>query len=105
MSAINSIQQSVFTNKQAELGQQKQTETDKPSTKPLPVVIDAEYVNAGNVKSAEQADELFSRANSYASMSESVSLHVQTGLKAYTQHELSSKRDAISELMGVDLYA
>lgn len=47
------------------------------------------------------AEAMFSRENSYADLSGKV----QKSLQAYESVEMSAKREVLSELMGVDLYA
>jgi hypothetical protein len=65
------------------------------------VTLEVALLKSGDNAAKLQADELFAQANSYAK----VSPKVQQSLQAYESLEILSKREAISSLMGIDLYA
>nr|WP_136249786.1 hypothetical protein [Ningiella ruwaisensis] len=58
-------------------------------------------IKLGSQQAFSDAEAIFSRANSYAD----VSSKVQKSLQAYEAVEVSLKREAVSQLMGIDLYA
>ena len=73
---------------------------DKPN-KNQPITLEVEFIKRGDKAAQVQADDLFAQANSYAS----VAPKVQQSLQAYQSLALSDKREALSDLMGIDLYA
>lgn len=104
MSSINSVNQSLFVNRQAP--DQAANKASKHSAEEkAPLVIEADFVQTGSQKSIEQADAMFSRANDYAKLSEHYSPKAQQGIQAYNALEVESKRDHIRGIMGVDIYA
>jgi hypothetical protein len=66
-----------------------------------PITLEVEVLKRGDKAAQTQADDIFAQANSYAS----VSPKVQQSLQAYQSLALSDKREALSDLMGIDLYA
>jgi hypothetical protein len=60
-----------------------------------------QVIKAGSQQAMSDAEAIFARANSYSD----VSGKVQKSLQAYEAIEVSLKREALSQLMGVDLYA
>lgn len=65
------------------------------------ISADAQLLRRGDKVAETQADELFAQANSYAQ----ISPKVKQSLHAYESLEISNKRETISSLMGIDLYA
>jgi hypothetical protein len=100
--SISTINQRFFVN--SELGntdpkalRHAGTETSKDA----PQDTKKQIVKAGSQQTMSDAEAIFARANSYSD----VSVKVQKSLQAYEAIEVSLKREALSQLMGVDLYA
>lgn len=100
--SISTINQRLFVN--SELGpadpkalSHANTETPKDA----PQDTKKQIIKTGSQQIMSDVEEIFARANSYSD----VSAKVQKNLQAYEAIELSLKREAISQLMRVDLYA
>lgn len=69
------------------------------------VVADLEtphdVVKKGNIETMSNADDLLSRGNAYAD----ASAKIQKNLDAYHEVASAAKRETLSQLMGVDIYA
>ena len=103
MQSTTSVTQSVFVNKQSE--QVKNNNPQQASqNKAQAVAIEGEFVKRGDQHTQHQAEDVFARSHEFANM-ESVSFSVKNGLQAYTSMDLAIKKDEISRLMGVDLFA
>jgi hypothetical protein len=63
--------------------------------------IEGEFIKIVEHASFDQAENLFEHANQYAKMTN----NAQNGLQAYTAIDTQNKRNALRDLMGVDLYA
>ena len=96
---VTLVSQALTINKQT-AQPNKVTELNDEQAK-KPVVIEAELLKRGDKASQQQADELFAQANSYAQ----ISPKVKQSLQAYQSFDISNKRETISSLMGIDLYA
>ncbi|WP_395342350.1 hypothetical protein PN836_000745 [Ningiella sp. W23] len=101
MESISSISQNVYldnnahSSKRAELGQQS------PQNKKQDAVEQQQVIKLGSAQARSDAEAIYAKANSYSEASSKV----QKNLQAYEAVEVSLKREAVSQLMGVDLYA
>jgi len=104
MTIISPLSQSLFVNNHDNKAVSSvKNNTEREALKP--VTLEANFLQTGSEDIQQQADDLFTRANDYSKLSDAYSSHAQAGLKAYTALELATKRDAVSQMMGVDLYA
>jgi hypothetical protein len=103
MTSISSIKQNLYVNSDSKApGQQKPIEK-------LANQSDAgeqgdskkSVLKVGSEKAMADAEAIFSQANSFSQ----ISVQAQKSLQAYEALDLSMKREAVSELMGVDIYA
>lgn len=93
------VSQSLTVKKQTAQANNVTELNDQQAQKP--VVIEVELLKRGDKASQQQADELFAQANSYAQ----ISPKVKQSLQAYQSFDITNKRETISSLMGIDLYA
>lgn len=102
MESILTTQKSIFINNEAGTSRKSlalktaavdAAEQQQQNKKPV--------IKSASNKAIADAQAIFARANSYAD----VSAKVQKNLQAYEAVEVSLKREALSQLMGVDLYA
>lgn len=104
MTTIYAMTQSMFVNKQAQSPQPPSAIKDPHSARNLsqkPAAIEGEFIKIGDSVTQDDAQNLFERANQYAQLS----ANAQNGLQAYTAIDTENKREALRQLMGVDLYA
>lgn len=107
MSTITGLNQSLFVNKQdGNSAHSPKVNTQNSDRQVLkPVTLEADFIQAGNEYIQQQADDIFTRANEYTKLSDAYSPAAQEGLRAYSSIELAAKREAVSLMMGVDIYA
>ncbi|MBT1450948.1 hypothetical protein KJ365_08650 [Glaciecola sp. XM2] len=102
MDSVSTINQGLFVNPEsgtpkarvAQTHPVNNTEQDKPENTNY-------VVRSGSKQAMSDAEAIFARANSYAD----ISGKAQKSLQAYEAIEVSMKREAVSKLMGVDIYA
>ena len=103
MPSISSIQQNLYIN--GDKGSPKKPELDAKALSDNESSQQHEakkhVVKLGSNQAIADAEAIFARANSYAD----VSAKVQKSLQAYEAVEVSLKREAVSQLMGVDIFA
>ena len=95
------VSQNLLVNKGVQQPDKQAQSVDDKKHNNKPVTLDVELLKRGDKVAQQQADDLFAQANSYAE----VSPKVKQSLQAYHAIEISSKREAISSIMGIDLYA
>jgi hypothetical protein len=100
MQSIASIKQSLYINKDT-LSAAKTRAQDTVESGSEPQTAKNHLIRTGSSQTMADAEAIFARANSYAE----VSAKVQKSLQAYEAVEVSLKREAVSQLMGIDLYA
>lgn len=105
MASINPLAQSLFINQQMPGKSALPVNNEQQKANKTAITIEADFVQIGSSEVIAQADELFARANSYSKLVEDYSPKVQQSLQAYAALDVANKRDEISRLMGVDLYA
>ncbi|WP_371192873.1 hypothetical protein [Glaciecola sp. SC05] len=101
MESISSTQKNLFINSDAGNGQKPTVNHANGDAAEQQPPLKKHVVKTGSQQTMADAEAIFSRANSYAD----VSAKVQKNLQAYETVELSQKREAVSKLMGVDIYA
>lgn len=100
MQTIVSSQKSLFINGETRNASKPLAQTNHTAageTEPVKQAV----LKVTSKQNIADAEAMFARANSYAN----VSAKVQKSLAAYEALEISQKQDALSKLMGVDLYA
>jgi hypothetical protein len=100
--SISTINQRLFVN--SDLGSANPKNLKHATAevaKDAPQEAKKQILNVGSEQAISDAEAIFARANSYSE----VSGKVQKSLQAYEAIEVSLKREALSQLMGVDLYA
>lgn len=110
MQILNSIQQSLFVNKQVSPTQKEAKESKLDLNQPRSntenhvkqsFVIEGELINRMDLAKGIHTQALFARGNEFAGLSK----NVQSGLQAYRSIDSQPKREAIEDLFSVDLYA
>jgi hypothetical protein len=103
MQSSTSITQSIFVNKQNDKVNNKALGQPMNGEKTA-APIEGDFVRRGNQETHDKAQDVFVRNNEFAKM-DNVSFSVKNGLQAYTSLDISNKKEEISRLMGVDLFA
>jgi len=104
MSTVYPLAQSLFVNKQSESTSHQQTQdrnVDAVKSANNATAIEGEFIKIGDSTSFMEAQDMFERAKQYANMTN----NAQNGLQTYTSLDAENQREALRELMGVDLYA
>jgi len=100
MQSISSTQKNIFINGEANKGH-KQSIKPAVQTSEEQTPHKQHIVKLGSKQNMADAEAMFERANSYAN----VSAKIQKNIAAYEAIEVSQKRESLSQMMGVDLYA
>lgn len=104
MAAIYPLAQTLFVNKQNESASYVQTHNrNAEAAKSVSKVaaLEGEFIKTGDSTSFSEAQHIFERAKQFSQMSS----NAQNGLHAYTSLDTEKTREALRNLMGVDLYA
>ncbi|MFC4699769.1 hypothetical protein ACFO4O_06325 [Glaciecola siphonariae] len=104
MESVSTIKQSLYVNDELNATRKPRSPSqnnDASGSQTPASKISEQVIKTGSNQTMADAEAIFARANSYSD----VSAKVQKNLQAYESVELSLKREALSELMGVDLYA
>lgn len=103
MTSISSIKQNLYVNSDSNAAGQKKSIVKPANQSDAVEQSDSKksVLKVGSDKAMADAEAIFSRANSFSQ----ISAQAQKSLQAYEALDLSMKREAVSELMGVDIYA
>lgn len=101
MERISTTLNSLGINSEPDLGLKSAVNRVSDSAAEHQLQSTKQILKAGSKQAMADAEALFSRANSYAD----VSANVQKNLQAYEAVAGALKREAVSQMMGVDLYA